>query len=100
MWRMDDHYSRAMHKPTAVPKKPSDYVKSDSCYVSCEPDEEGLSHTVEVLGADRLLFASDYPHGDCDFPHSVMKFKKRSDISDQVKEQILWHNPVRLYGIS
>jgi predicted TIM-barrel fold metal-dependent hydrolase len=75
-------------------------VRSESCFVSCEPDEEGLDHTVEVLGADRIVFASDYPHGDCDFPHSVVKFRKRTDISDDIKEKILWKNPARLYGLS
>jgi uncharacterized protein len=100
MWRMDDHYSRAMHHPTGVPKKPSDYVRSDSCFVSCEPDEAGLANTAEVLGSDRIVFASDYPHGDCDFPHSVTKFRRRTDISDEVKEKILWKNPTRLYGLA
>jgi predicted TIM-barrel fold metal-dependent hydrolase len=100
MWHMDDHYSRSMHHPAGVPKKPSDYVRSDSCFVSCEPDEEGLDHTTEVLGADRIVFASDYPHGDCDFPHSVVKFRRRTDISDEIKEKILWKNPARLYGLS
>ncbi|HEY7163633.1 MAG TPA: amidohydrolase family protein [Candidatus Binatia bacterium] len=99
MWRMDDHYGREMHT-AGVPKKPSDYVRSDSCFVSCEPDEEGLLHTAEVLGEDRIVFASDYPHGDCDFPHSVTKFRRRTDISDGLKQKILWDNAARLYGIS
>jgi hypothetical protein len=99
MWRMDDHYSRSMHRPAGVPKKPSDYVRSESCFVSCEPDEEGLAHTVEIIGADRIIFASDYPHGDCDFPHSVTKFRKRTDISEEIKQKILWDNAARLYGI-
>jgi predicted TIM-barrel fold metal-dependent hydrolase len=89
-----------MHHPTGVPRRPSDYVRSESCFVSCEPDEDGLAHTTEVIGSDRIVFASDYPHGDCDFPHSVAKFRKRSDISDQIKEKILWDNAARLYGIS
>jgi predicted TIM-barrel fold metal-dependent hydrolase len=99
MWRMDDHYSRSMHHPDGVPKKPSEYVRSESCFVSCEPDEEALGHTVEVLGSDRIVFASDYPHGDCDFPHSVTKFRKRTDVSGEIKEKILWKNPARLYGL-
>jgi predicted TIM-barrel fold metal-dependent hydrolase len=99
MWRMDDHYSRAMHHPSGVPKKPSDYVRSESCFVSCEPDEEGLAHTTDILGAQRIVFASDYPHGDCDFPHSVTKFRKRTDISEEIKQKILWDNAARLYGI-
>ena len=56
-------------------------VRSESCFVSCEPDEEGLAHTAEILGAERIIFASDYPHGDCDFPHTVAKLRKRKDIA-------------------
>jgi hypothetical protein len=100
MWRMDDHYSRGIHNPTGVPKKPSDYARSDSCFVSCEPDGDGLTHTLEVLGNERVVFATDYPHGDCDFPHSVTKFRKRSDISDAIKDKILCDNAARLYGLS
>jgi predicted TIM-barrel fold metal-dependent hydrolase len=59
-----------------------------------------MAHTVEVLGSDRIVFASDYPHGDCDFPHSVTKFRKRTDISGELKDKILWDNAVRLYGLS
>jgi predicted TIM-barrel fold metal-dependent hydrolase len=99
MWRMDDHYSRSMHHPDGVPKKPSDYIRSESCFVSCQPDEDGLAHTAGVVGVDRIVFASDYPHGDCDFPHSVTKFRKRTDISEETKEKILWENAARLYGI-
>jgi uncharacterized protein len=100
MWRMDDHYDTSSHKLSNLPKPPSEYVKGPSCFVSCEPDEEGLAHTASVLGENKIIFASDYPHGDCDFPHSVSKLRKRSDISDSLKEGILWRNSARLYGIS
>ena len=100
MWRMDDHYSRPMHRPPGLPRRPGEYVKSESCYVSCEPDEEGLAHTAEVIGEDKIVFASDYPHGDCDFPFSVTKFRKRTDISEELKEKILFKNAARLYGLS
>jgi predicted TIM-barrel fold metal-dependent hydrolase len=100
MWRMDDHYDTSSHRLSNLPRPPSDYVKSESCFVSCEPDEEGLAHTAEILGEDRIIFASDYPHGDCDFPHSVTKICNRRDLSDHLKENILWKNPARLYGIS
>jgi len=100
MWRMDDHYTNGSHSLLTLPKAPSDYVRSESCFVSCEPDEEGLAHTVDVLGAERIIFASDYPHGDCDFPHTVAKLRKRKDLSEELKEQILWKNAARLYGLS
>jgi predicted TIM-barrel fold metal-dependent hydrolase len=100
MWRMDDHYATSSHQLPTLPNPPSAYVRSDSCYVSCEPDEEGLAHSADSLGAERIIFASDYPHGDCDFPHSVVKLRWRTDIGDELKEQILWKNAARLYGLA
>jgi predicted TIM-barrel fold metal-dependent hydrolase len=100
MWRMDDHYTTSSHRLATLPKPPSDYVRSESCFVSCEPDEEGLAHTASVLGAERIIFASDYPHGDCDFPHTVTKLRTQKDLSDDLKERILWKNAAALYGIS
>ena len=100
MWRMDDHHTTSSHRLSTLPKPPSDYVRSDSCFVSCEPDEEGLAHSANVLGAERIIFASDYPHGDCDFPHTVMKLRNRKDLSHELKERILWKNATRLYGLS
>jgi len=64
--------------------------------VSSEPNEEGLDHTAKVPGSDLIVLALHYPHGDCDFPHSVTKFKKRTDISKELKEKILWKNPACL----
>jgi predicted TIM-barrel fold metal-dependent hydrolase len=100
MWRMDDHYTNSSHRLPTLPKPPSDYVRSESCFVSCESDEEGLAHTAEILGTERIIFASDYPHGDCDFPHTVAKLRKRNDVSEELKEHILWKNAARLYGLS
>jgi uncharacterized protein len=100
MWRMDDHYTTSSHRLPTLPKPPSEYVRSPSCFVSCEPDEEGLAHTARVLGSERIIFASDYPHGDCDFPHSVTKLRDRTDLGDELKERILWKNAATLYGLS
>jgi hypothetical protein len=67
-------------------------VLHDHCHVL-------LSRVLRVLGEERIIFASDYPHGDCDFPDSVIKLRRRKDISESLKENILSNNPARLYGI-
>ena len=41
------------------------------CVVSFDPDEAALPFTVEHLGADRVLWASDYPHPDAKIPGVV-----------------------------
>ena len=53
---------------------------------------------IERLGADKLLFSSDYPHWDTEWPHAVETFVTRDDVSDADKRLILCDNPQRFYG--
>lgn len=50
---------------TRVPleRKPSDYFR-DRVWISCDPDERTIPHLAERFGADRFLWASDFPHAD------------------------------------
>jgi predicted TIM-barrel fold metal-dependent hydrolase len=41
------------------------------CMVSFDPDEVALAFTAEHLGAERILWASDYPHPDAKIPGVV-----------------------------
>jgi predicted TIM-barrel fold metal-dependent hydrolase len=50
---------------TRVPleRKPSDYFR-DRVWVSCDPDERTIPALVERFGAERFMWASDFPHAD------------------------------------
>jgi predicted TIM-barrel fold metal-dependent hydrolase len=50
---------------TRVPlqAKPSDYFR-ERVWVSCDPDERTIPHLAERFGADRFVWASDFPHAD------------------------------------
>jgi uncharacterized protein len=50
---------------TRVPleKKPSDYFR-EQIWISCDPDERTIPALAERFGADRFLWASDFPHAD------------------------------------
>jgi predicted TIM-barrel fold metal-dependent hydrolase len=50
--------------------RPSDLF-SRQCMVSFDPDEVALPFTAEHLGADHILWASDYPHPDAKIPGVV-----------------------------
>jgi predicted TIM-barrel fold metal-dependent hydrolase len=45
-----------------------------------------------------VVFASDYPHFDCKFPHSVDAIVD-AGISEGVLAKVLRDNPTRLYGL-
>ncbi|MDH3682383.1 MAG: amidohydrolase [Acidimicrobiia bacterium] len=50
---------------TRVPleNKPSDYFR-EQVWISCDPDERTIPALAERYGADRFLWASDFPHPD------------------------------------
>jgi uncharacterized protein len=50
---------------TRVPleHKPSDYFR-ERVWISCDPDERTIPALAERFGADRFLWASDFPHAD------------------------------------
>jgi predicted TIM-barrel fold metal-dependent hydrolase len=62
--RMDAVFSHTMigaRAPLANP--PSDYFR-ERCWISCDPDERTIPHLAERFGADRFMWASDFPHAD------------------------------------
>ena len=50
---------------TRVPlkNKPSDYFR-ERVWISCDPDERTIPALAERYGADRFMWASDFPHAD------------------------------------
>ena len=52
-----------------VEAAPSEYFRRQ-CWISFDPDESMLAFTANspLCGADRIVWASDYPHPDAKFP--------------------------------
>ena len=69
-------------------------------FVSCEPEEKTLRYVPEFFPADNILFASDYPHWDGQFPDAVSTLAERGDIADSLKRKIFFDNPQRFYGMT
>jgi len=99
LWRMDEGYEREgdVFMPELA-MAPSGYFKRQ-CYVSVEPDEAPARHLIEELGSDRIVFSTDYPHGDSRYPKAVEAFLKLP-LSDEDKRKILWDNCARFYSAS
>src|SRR5262245_183456 len=51
-------------------EKPSELVKKSEVYFSIESGESQLAHTIEYVGAEHFVYASDIPHWDCEFPET------------------------------
>ncbi|MBI4591600.1 MAG: amidohydrolase family protein [Candidatus Rokubacteria bacterium] len=62
------------------------------CWISCDPDEGITPRVIDLIGEDRLVFATDYPHFDCRFPCSTEALATTEFLTDRVKRKILGEN--------
>ena len=99
MERLDEHYEYLQPTVPLIKKPPSEYMRSEQVYYSFEPDENTLNFVMEYVGEDRLVFASDYNHGDSKFPHTVESVTKRKNLSRDQLSKLMCDNAARLYNL-
>jgi predicted TIM-barrel fold metal-dependent hydrolase len=96
--RLDEHFEKRVGE-MSIERSPGEAFAEGRCLVSCEPEEKSLAWVTESLGADKIVYASDCPHWDCEFPNSVRAISQRTELSDEVKRAILYGNAQRLDGL-
>jgi 2,3-dihydroxybenzoate decarboxylase len=95
MWRFD---SRAKLYGIKLGKPPSQYIKENiavttSGMCSAEP----LTCALTALGADRVMFAADYPFESAD---EAGHFMDTVTLPEQVRADVAFGNAARLLGLS
>jgi predicted TIM-barrel fold metal-dependent hydrolase len=97
--RLDELAAMCHHALPALQRKPSDYIRGPQFYQSIQLHEGELSvrTTIEALGEDTLMFATDYPHSESWFPKSVDAFLTWPSLPPDAKRKLLWDNPIRCY---
>jgi predicted TIM-barrel fold metal-dependent hydrolase len=96
--RLDEHQEWVgWYDAPDLKRKPSEYFR-DNCFVSVDADEETVKHYVDWFGDDNLVFSTDYPHGDSQYPHAVEMFHKLP-LSEGSRRKILGSNWSRLYDL-
>jgi uncharacterized protein len=98
--RLDEHWEkRAEVEMPLLKKKPSDIVRESKMYFSVEPGESQLVHTVDYVGAEHFLYASDIPHWDNEFPENLHDLREHKQLSNESKEKILYKNAKALFSL-
>jgi predicted TIM-barrel fold metal-dependent hydrolase len=95
--RYDEHWERRPREFPNIDKAPSEYLSGGNLFVSTE-GEDGLPQVVEQSGSSWIVWASDYPHWDADFPGAVAKVADREAIAPADRAAILDTNANRLFG--
>jgi len=94
--RMDEHVENYRFEVPYLKERPSGYFRRQ-CFVSFELEERAIPYVAETVGAETLVFASDFPHHDCFYPGAVEKIRKRPDLDAKLVAAMLSDNPHRLY---
>ena len=81
--RMDEQVKAFPLEKRWLSLLPSEYF-TRQCWVSFEPEEWNLAACAEFLGADRVVWASDYPHPEY-----------HDGVVDEVRESIASSTPTR-----
>ena len=95
-----DHLNEVVypHLFTDRSLKPSEYFQRQ-CWISIDPDDTSAPWLASQLGADKLLWASDYPHEDA-YPQPVEELKKHiKELSEEDQEKILGGNALLAYDL-
>jgi predicted TIM-barrel fold metal-dependent hydrolase len=98
MDRLDEEFEKRSKEAPLLKRKPSEYMAGENFFYAFELEESTVPYVIERIGAEKLLYSSDYPHWDTSWPNTVKMFQGRQDISVEHKHQIAWDNPQRFYG--
>ncbi|MGJ5672247.1 MAG: amidohydrolase family protein [Nostochopsis sp.] len=100
LWRLDEEYKNLFWEVKYQVKiKPSEYFHRQ-CFVAIEPSEPYLPQIIEYIGADNLIFGSDYPHMDhqSDIVKKVLELEVQ--LSQETVQKIVCDNPRCFYNLA
>jgi predicted TIM-barrel fold metal-dependent hydrolase len=96
--RLDETYEK-MALVSKVPKRSAVEQFRAQGAISGEPADLGFAHAVRLVGAERVLFASDWPHQDGAWPDPIATLVGRTDLADEEKRRILVDGPARFFRV-
>ncbi len=84
-----------------IKRKPEDYFRNGRIFVGCEGNEKALAYSIERVGHEPFMFASDFPHeitmDNC--MEEIDEIRERKDIKEEHKQAILGDNARRFYKL-
>lgn len=98
--RLDDHFEhpRLGGYMRGLTMRPSEYF-ARQCVVSCDPGDPTIPLAVDGLGADKILFATDYPHFDSS-AGPVREFREAAQLGEDAERRILRDNALDFYDLA
>jgi predicted TIM-barrel fold metal-dependent hydrolase len=98
--RLDDHREWMAESETKDLSLSASEYFARQCVVSSDPEDRLASASVRSLGADHVIWASDFPHPDAEFPGAVTEFSERvDDLTAAELDAVFWTTPLNFYRL-
>jgi predicted TIM-barrel fold metal-dependent hydrolase len=96
--RMDEQ-ARYVGGTAPLQHQPSEYLTSGRffCSIERQEGEDMFNAVTDFLGEDVLMYASDYPHSECQFPQSIDNILAWSSLDEARRKKLFWGNATRFY---
>jgi len=99
MDRLDEkHDLLSFASPVPLQLKPSEYFRRNLWFVA-EPEERTIGAMLELVGEDRILWGSDYPHIDSTLEAPRLIRGSIAGLSPERQAAVLGGNAERVFGL-
>lgn len=99
MDRLDEKHQFFKHlTPTPLELKPSEYLQRN-CYFVAEPEERTIDAMLTLVGEDRILWGSDYPHIDSTLEAPNLIRQSIKHLSESRRDAVLGGNAMKAFGL-
>ena len=97
MDRLDEKY-RFFRKMVALPEKPSEYIRRN-CWFVAEPEERTIDAMLDLVGEDKILWGSDFPHVDSTLEAPRLIRQSVANLTPARRAKVMGENAMRLFGL-
>ena len=98
MDRLDEKYER-FSATSCLSRPPSEYIRENFWFVM-DPNEASIDAQCDLVGEDKFLWGSDYPHVDSHLDAMVQVQQALAPMSEHRRNLVLGGNARRLFNLS
>ena len=97
MDRLDEKYEHfSWTRPLAM--RPSEYIRRNVYFVA-EPAERTIANQLELVGPDRIMWGSDFPHVDSTMAAPSLIRRSVADLSPADRRAVLGGTAAAVFGL-
>lgn len=97
--RMDHHFERkGVYDDAEILKMPPSEYFRRQCWISFEPSEMTIRQAAELLGPEKILWATDYPHFDGFFPGAPKQVADK--LPPEIRQKVMAQGALDFYKLN